>query len=191
MAADASAGVLRDAESLAHGLMAATRRRTVRIPALGDGHAHATLARASRAGYCYHVLNRGNARKTVFHKDGDFGAFVKLLKEAQERMPIRLLSYCLMPNHFHLAVWPQHDDDLSDFMMWLMTAHVCRYHPIILPAVTAISGKGVSSPFRSKKTSIYSCRSVPSWFREQSSIPHFVNPYTSRACVRVQLCSRS
>jgi putative transposase len=85
-------------------------------------------ARASRAGYCYHVLNRGNSRKTVFHKDGDFVAFVKLLKEAQERTPIRLLSYCLMPNHFHLAVWPQHDNDLSDFMMWLMTAHVRRYH---------------------------------------------------------------
>jgi len=64
----------------------------------------------------------------VFHKDGDFVAFVKLLKEAQERTPIRLLSYCLMPNHFHLAVWPQHDDDLSNYMMWLMTAHVRRYH---------------------------------------------------------------
>jgi putative transposase len=33
-----------------------------------------------------------------------------------------------MPNHFHLAVWPQRGDDLSDFMMWLMTAHVRRYH---------------------------------------------------------------
>ena len=26
-------------------------------------------ARASQANYCYHVLNRGNARATVFHKD--------------------------------------------------------------------------------------------------------------------------
>src|SRR5271170_726239 len=84
-------------------------------------------ARASRAGYCYHVLNWGNGRKTVFHKDADFDAFVKLLKEAGERTPIRLLSYCLMPNHFHLAVWPQHDNDLSDYMMWLLPAHVRRY----------------------------------------------------------------
>ena len=85
-------------------------------------------ARASRGGYCYHVLNRGNARGTVFHKDGDFAAFVKLLKEADERTPIRLLAYCLMPNHFHLVVWPRHDGDLSEFMKWLMTAHVRRYH---------------------------------------------------------------
>ena len=38
-------------------------------------------ARASQGGYCYHVLNRGNARRTLFHKDGDFRAFVKLLKQ--------------------------------------------------------------------------------------------------------------
>ena len=62
--------------------------------------------RASQGGYCYHVLNRGNARRTVFHKDGDYVSFLKLLHEAGERTPIRLLSYCLMPNHFHLAVWP-------------------------------------------------------------------------------------
>jgi putative transposase len=33
-----------------------------------------------------------------------------------------------MPNHFHLALWPRHDRDLSDYMMWLLTAHVRRYH---------------------------------------------------------------
>src|ERR1700722_10996172 len=38
-------------------------------------------ARASQGGYCYHVLNRGNVRKTVFYKDGDFAAFIKLLTE--------------------------------------------------------------------------------------------------------------
>ena len=33
-----------------------------------------------------------------------------------------------MPNHFHLALWPRRDRDLSTYMMWLMTAHVRRYH---------------------------------------------------------------
>jgi putative transposase len=84
--------------------------------------------RASRGGYCYHVLNRGNARRTIFHKDGDFAAFVQLLRQAGERIPVRLLAYCLMPNHFHLVLWPRHDGDLSDYMRWLLTAHVRRYH---------------------------------------------------------------
>ncbi len=37
-------------------------------------------ARASAANYCYHVLNRGNNRAAVFHKDGDYEAFVGLLR---------------------------------------------------------------------------------------------------------------
>ena len=77
---------------------------------------------------CYHVINRGNGRRTVFHKDGDYRAFVKLLRDACERLPMRLLAYCLMPNHFHLALWPYADGDLSAWMQWLLTAHVRRYH---------------------------------------------------------------
>ena len=40
---------------------------------------------------------------------------------------MRLIAYCLMPNHFHLALWPHEDDDLSHWMQWLMTTHVHRY----------------------------------------------------------------
>src|SRR5262249_22536636 len=79
--------------------------------------------RASQGGYCYHVLNRGNGRRTIFHKDSDFAAFVKLLRQAGARTSVRLLAYCLMPNHFHLTLWPRADGDLSDYMRWLLTAH--------------------------------------------------------------------
>lgn len=85
-------------------------------------------ARASVGGLCYHVLNRGNFRMEVFHKDKDYQAFVDLLTQAQEHRPMRLLAYCLMPNHFHLVLWPYEDGDLSRFMQWLMNGHVRRYH---------------------------------------------------------------
>ena len=88
----------------------------------------ARTARASRGGYCYHVINRGNGRAEVFHKDGDYEAFVKLLGDACERLPMRVLAYCLLPNHFHLALWPHKNGDLSRWMQWLLTAHVRRYH---------------------------------------------------------------
>jgi putative transposase len=85
-------------------------------------------ARASQGGLCYHVINRGNARQDVFHKKRDFDAFLKLLELACQKRPMRVLSYCLMPNHFHLALWPYHDGDLGRFMQWLLTSHVRRYH---------------------------------------------------------------
>jgi REP-associated tyrosine transposase len=79
-------------------------------------------------GYCYHVLNRGNARQQVFHKPADYTAFIELFDAAQKRCPMRVLAYCLMPNHFHLVLWPRNDGDLSRWMQWLQTTHVRRYH---------------------------------------------------------------
>jgi putative transposase len=89
------------------------------------------MARAARGlvgGQIYHVLNRGNGRANVFHKPGDFAAFVNLLGEAKQRHPVKLLAYCLMTNHFHLLVQPAESEDLSKWMRWLMTSHVRRYH---------------------------------------------------------------
>jgi putative transposase len=84
-------------------------------------------ARASAAGYCYHVLNRGNARATVFHQDRDYDAFLEMMAEATLRVPMRIIAYCPMPNHFHMALWPRADGDLSRWMHWLLTTHVRRY----------------------------------------------------------------
>ena len=74
------------------------------------------------------MLNRGNGRADVFHNDDDCAAFVTLMQEAHEKVPMRLVGYCLMTNHFHLVLWPHGDGDLSQWMQWLMTAHVRRYH---------------------------------------------------------------
>ena len=84
--------------------------------------------RASSADFCYHVLNRGNARAAVFHDDDDYATFIELIGLACERLPMRVLAYCLMPNHFHLVLRPHADGDLSRWMQWLLTAHVRRHH---------------------------------------------------------------
>jgi putative transposase len=85
-------------------------------------------ARASVGGICYHVINRGNGRAEVFHDNDDYDAFVRLMVDAHARLPMRVLAYCLMPNHFHLVLWPNADGDLSRWLQWLLTAHVRRYH---------------------------------------------------------------
>jgi putative transposase len=84
--------------------------------------------RAAEGGYVYHVLNRANARMTIFEKEGDFAAFEQVLAEAVERTKTRLLAYCLMPNHWHLVVWPRKDGELSRFVGWLTLTHTQRWH---------------------------------------------------------------
>jgi len=41
---------------------------------------------------------------------------------------MRCLAYCLMPNHFHLVLWPRTDTELSAFMAWLTATHSKRWH---------------------------------------------------------------
>ena len=87
-------------------------------------------ARMSQGGICYHVINRANGGAEVFRRDRDFDAFIDMMGEASERVPMRLLAYCLMPNHFHFVAWPKEDGDLSHWMRWLTTTHVRRRHAI-------------------------------------------------------------
>jgi len=82
--------------------------------------------RASRGGFVYHVLNRRHGLSDVFHKD-DFSAIVNLMRAAREKVPMRLIGFCLMTNHFHLLLWRHEDGDLSRWMQWLMGSHVRRY----------------------------------------------------------------
>ena len=84
--------------------------------------------RIDTGGLVYHVLNRRVGRMTLFKKDEDYEAFEKVLDEAYKIVPMRVLAYCLMPNHFHLVLWPHNDGDLGRWMQWLLTAHVRRYH---------------------------------------------------------------
>lgn len=84
--------------------------------------------RAADGGLVYHVLNRANARMTIFEKPEDYSAFESVLEEAVQRTKTRLLAYCVMPNHWHLVVWPQHDGELSRFTGWLTLTHTQRWH---------------------------------------------------------------
>lgn len=84
--------------------------------------------RTVAGGFAYHVLNRGNARMQVFDKPGDYEAFEHILAEAVGRVKMRLLAYCVMPNHWHLVLWPREDGDLSTFVGWLTLTHTQRWH---------------------------------------------------------------
>jgi putative transposase len=84
--------------------------------------------RAAEGGCVYHVLNRANARMTIFDDDGDYEAFETVLVDAVARYETRLLAYCVMPNHWHLVVWPREDGELSRFIGWLTLTHTQRWH---------------------------------------------------------------
>lgn len=86
------------------------------------------IKRCIIGGYPYHIINRGNGKQEVFHKDQDFSVFIKFMKEAKRRYLVNIFAYCLMPNHFHLVLMPDLPHYLSEWMHWLTTIHSLHYH---------------------------------------------------------------
>ena len=80
------------------------------------------------AGMIFHCLNRSVARLTLFEDEGDYDAFERVLEEAHDKVPLRILDFSVMPNHWHLVVWPQTDEELSEFFQWLTVTHCMRWH---------------------------------------------------------------
>jgi len=52
---------------------------------------------------------------------------VRLLKTAQRRFEMRIIAFCLMPNHWHLLLWPQPSQSLAKFMHWVGGEHARRW----------------------------------------------------------------
>lgn len=84
-------------------------------------------ARVAVGNVIYHVINRANGRQQIFNTDKDYQHFESLLEEAKELTDMRILAYCIMPNHWHLVLFPRSDTNLGEFMSWLTTTHVRQY----------------------------------------------------------------
>ncbi|NGZ95924.1 MAG: hypothetical protein CV089_07300 [Nitrospira sp. WS110] len=76
----------------------------------------------------YHVLNRRVGRLPLFEKPADYAAFEKILAEAHAATRLRIMAYCLMPNHWHLLLWPRRDGELSEVLRWITVTHTQRWH---------------------------------------------------------------
>jgi putative transposase len=84
-------------------------------------------ARNAPGGLIYHVLNRAVGRTHLFGKEVDYEAFERILIEAHQRHPIRILSYCVLSKHWQFVVWPEHDGQLTAFFRWLAHTHAMRW----------------------------------------------------------------
>jgi putative transposase len=85
-------------------------------------------ARRIVGGGFYHVMDRGNNRAVVFREPHDYREFLWLVSIAQSRIELDLFALCLMPNHFHMVVRPHSEDQLGQWMHWLLTTHTTRHH---------------------------------------------------------------
>ena len=84
------------------------------------------LRMESEAGV-YHVLNRGNYRAAIFRTEKAKAAFLKCLDEACGKTGWRVHAWCIMSNHYHLALSTPRAN-LVDGMRWLQGTFSVRFN---------------------------------------------------------------
>lgn len=69
------------------------------------------MARKQRihfTGATYHVILRGNNKQDIFFTEQDKFKLSLFLQEATEKYFCKILAFCFMSNHIHLAVQVEH-----------------------------------------------------------------------------------
>ncbi len=131
--------------------------------------------RITSSQYVYHVVNRGAKRARLFDNPADYLGFEQLLMNARTRFDVRILAYTLMPNHWHLLLWPRTDAGLARFVHWVSTMHAIAWNK-------ANRTKGYGAVYQSRFKSIPIERG-----------PHLFSAwrYVERNALRAQLVAKA
>jgi REP element-mobilizing transposase RayT len=78
-------------------------------------------------GAFYHVMHRGNAGSDLFKNERDREKFLEYLGKAVSRYQIRIHTYCLMTNHYHLLVETPHAN-LSQAIKWINVSYAAYFN---------------------------------------------------------------
>jgi putative transposase len=78
-------------------------------------------------GCIYHVLNRGAQRQRLFFGDHDYSEFESLVADTWQEIALPILTYELMPNHWHFVVKPDDSEQLSSFFQQVSGTHAKRF----------------------------------------------------------------
>ena len=77
----------------------------------------------------YHVMNRGRRYEAIFEDKNDYKVFIDLLKEAIDIFHVKVASFCLMENHYHLLIQTP-EANISRSMRHINGVYTQRYNRI-------------------------------------------------------------
>ena len=79
-------------------------------------------------GAAFHLMNRAVRRSLLFEYPQEYDAFLVLVREGLEKSLIKIIAYCLMPNHWHFVVTCDRIEHISKWLQWLSSTHAIRWN---------------------------------------------------------------
>lgn len=87
------------------------------------------IARTKGEYSTYHIIQRGNERKSIFISDDDKVRFLDTLKKMKEKYNFAIEAYCLMDNHVHLLL-NDNGNDISKIVKSINISYVYYFNRV-------------------------------------------------------------
>ena len=113
-----------------------------------------------QAGHYYHVYNRGCNRERIFANDGNYAFLLQRAKVVLKDLPLSVISYCLMPNHYHFLLRPEEDDALPRFIQRLFNSYTQAFNKQQRRSGTLFEGRAKSKFVDNDEYVVHLCRYI-------------------------------
>ncbi|MBU4305171.1 MAG: transposase [Candidatus Omnitrophica bacterium] len=77
----------------------------------------------------YHVFNRGNGKRDIFHDEEDSNRFIKIISKYRKIKKFKIYHWIIMPNHYHILMHLEEPRAISSIMAGIGRSYVHYYHP--------------------------------------------------------------
>ena len=111
-------------------------------------------------GHYYHVYNRGCNREQIFVNADHYVFLTRRAKTFLTDYPLKVIAYCLMPNHYHFLLRPEEDSVLSRFIQRLFNSYTQAFNKQQKRSGTLFQGRAKSILVDTEEYIIYLCRYI-------------------------------
>jgi REP element-mobilizing transposase RayT len=112
------------------------------------------------AGFSYHVYNRGCNREPIFRTTDDYSFLLHKAQTFLPDYPLRLLAYCLMPNHYHFLLRPEEDGAIGPFLQRLFSSYTQAFNRQQGRSGTLFAGRAQSILVDTEEYLLHLCRYI-------------------------------
>ena len=74
-------------------------------------------------GNYYHLINRGCNRESIFKCEADYLELINRIKSSNHNSLVKIISWCLMPNHYHFLVQQNSDKPASSWIRYIFNGY--------------------------------------------------------------------
>jgi putative transposase len=75
-------------------------------------------------GQYYHIYNRGAGKSKIFYNEENYKYLIKLIEKNCQKYDVGIITYCLMPNHYHFLLQQLTDEPISKFINVIFNGYV-------------------------------------------------------------------